>query len=96
MTTDPLTFAREALGCRPWGHALLGCISHKSADQPCPEATRLATLIEERDRAIRADECEQAAAMVRARVTADNADIGPNGRALERHRAARHRGDTNG
>ncbi|MBK7509864.1 MAG: hypothetical protein IPI16_17775 [Comamonadaceae bacterium] len=62
-----------------------------------------ADLIEALDRAIRADECDQIAAMVRARTTADNANVGPNGRVLERraitralrHRAARHRGDTN-
>ena len=68
--------------------------------------TRVAALIEARDREIRADECEQAAALVRARVTADNANLGPNGRSLERRaiakalreRATQHRteGDTNG
>ncbi len=79
------------------------CVQHGSLGWPCEEAVRVAALIEARDREIRADECEKAAALVRARVTADNADIGPNGRALERRaiakalreRAAQHRGDTN-
>ena len=103
MTPDPaLTFAQEALGCRE--HAGYNtCIEHGGPTWPCDEATRVAALIEARDREIRADECEQAAALVRARVTADNANLGPNGRVLERraitralrHRAARHRGDTN-
>ena len=106
MTPDPaLTFAQEALGCRE--HAGYNtCIEHGGPTWPCPEATRLAALIEARDREIRADECEQAAALVRARVTADNANLGPNGRSLERRaiakalreRATQHRteGDTNG
>ncbi len=103
MTPDPaLTFAQEALGCRE--HAGYNtCIEHGGPTWPCPEATHLAALIEARDREIRADECEKAAALVRARVAADNADIGPNGRALERRaiakalreRATQHRGDTN-
>ena len=103
MTPDPaLTFAQEALGCRE--HAGYNtCIEHGGPTWPCPEATHLAALIEARDREIRADECDQIAAMVRARTTADNANVGPNGRVLERraitralrHRAARHRGDTN-
>ena len=103
MTPDPaLTFAQEALGCRE--HAGYNtCIEHGGPTWPCPEATHLAALIKARDRAIRADECDQIAAMVRARTTADNANVGPNGRVLERraitralrHRAARHRGDTN-
>ena len=82
------------------------CAVHGASNYPlwpCGEAVHVAALIEARDAQIRADECEQAAATVRARVTADNADIGPNGRALERraivkalrHRAAQHRGDTN-
>lgn len=106
MTPDPaLTFAQEALGCRE--HAGYNtCIEHGGPTWPCPEATHLAALIEARDREIRADECEKAAAFVRARVTAHVADIGPNGRALERRaiakalreRATQHRteGDTNG
>ena len=101
MTPDPLTFAQEALGCERSGDA---CVDHPySGEWPCAWATHLATLIDARDREIRADECEKAAALVRARVAADNADIGPNGRALERRaiakalreRATQHRGDTN-
>lgn len=64
--TDPLAFAQEALGCyyspqrlvEPW------CLKHNSARWPCPEATRLAALIEARDREIRADECEEIAKAV--------------------------------
>lgn len=110
MIPDPLTFAHAALGCartprrsvEPLGY----CRTHDSCHWPCPEAVRVAALIEARDREIRADECEQAAALVRARVTADNANLGPNGRSLERRaiakalreRATQHRteGDTNG
>lgn len=64
MTPDPaLTFAQEALGCRE--HAGYNtCIEHGGPTWPCPEATRLAALIEARDAQIRADECEQAAALV--------------------------------
>jgi len=61
MTPDPaLTFAQEALGCRE--HAGYNtCIEHGGPTWPCDEATRVAALIEARDREIRADECEQAA-----------------------------------
>ncbi len=91
MTPDPaLTFAQEALGCRE--HAGYNtCIEHGGPTWPCDEATRVAALIEARDREIRADECEKAAALVRARVTVGPAHVGPNGRVLER--AAQHRGD---
>ena len=100
MTTDPLTFAQEALGCREFADYDT-CIEHGGEGWPCRDALRVADLIKARDREIRADECEQVAALVRARVTADHADIGPNVRALERRaitralreRAAQHRGD---
>ena len=103
MIPDPLTFAQQALGCRFASQLGPMCATHAADSWPCPEATRLAALIEARDREICADECDQIAAMVRARTTADNANVGPNGRVLERraitralrHRAARHRGDTN-
>jgi hypothetical protein len=106
MIPDPLTFAQQALGCRFASQLGPMCATHAADSWPCPEATRLAALIEARDAQIRADECEQAAALVRARVTADNANLGPNGRSLERRaiakalreRATQHRteGDTNG
>lgn len=76
------------------------CAVHGASNYPlwpCGEAVHVAALIEARDAQIRADECEQAAATVRARVTADNADIGPiarRERALERRaivKALRHR-----
>lgn len=53
MTPDPaLTFAQEALGCRRF--ASYGpCATHGDA-RPCLTADALATLIEARDRAIRA------------------------------------------
>jgi len=87
---DPLTFAQEALGCREHtGYNT--CIEHGGPTWPCFAATRLAALIEARDAQIRADECEKAAALVRARVTVGPAHVGPNGRVLER--AAQHRGD---
>ncbi len=94
MTPDPaLTFAQEALGCRE--HAGYNtCIEHGGPTWPCPEATRLAALIEARDREIRADECEKAAAMIHTLITRepiydlDNAIAG----AL-RARATQHRGD---
>ena len=65
MIPDPLTFAHAALGCartprrsvEPLGY----CRTHDSCHWPCPEAVRVAALIEARDREIRADECEQAA-----------------------------------
>ena len=54
-----LDFAVEALGCERSGAI---CVEHPSAGERfCPEATRLAALIEARDAQIRADECEQAA-----------------------------------
>ena len=102
MIPDPLTFAQEALRCREFADYDT-CIEHGGEGWPCRDALRVADLIKARDRAIRADECDQIAAMVRARTTADNANVGPNGRVLERraitralrHRAAQHRGDTN-
>lgn len=69
MATDPLTFAQEALGCREHTG-----IEHGGPTWPCLTADALAALIEARDAQIRADECEQAAALVRARVTADKAE----------------------
>lgn len=96
MIPDPLTFAHRWQRC--------GCAESPEAERgPNPQCVALAALIEARGREIRADECDQIAAMVRARTTADNANVGPNGRVLERraitralrHRAARHRGDTN-
>ena len=65
MATDPLTFAQEALGCartprrsvEPLGY----CRTHDSCHWPCPEAVRVAALIEARDREVRAD--AQAAAL---------------------------------
>lgn len=91
MIPDPLTFAQQALGCRFASQLGPMCATHAADSWPCPEATRLAALIEARDREIRADECEKAAALVRARVTVGPAHVGPNGRVLER--AAQHRGD---
>ena len=92
--TDPLAFAQEALGCyyspqrlvEPW------CLKHNSARWPCPEATRLAALIEARDAQIRADECEQAAESLGDLIIrfAPRTIAG----AL-RARATQHRGDTN-
>jgi len=98
MIPDPLTFAHAALGCartprrsvEPLGY----CRTHDSCHWPCPEATRLAALIEARDAQIRADECEKAAAMIHTLITRepiydlDNAIAG----AL-RARATQHRGD---
>jgi hypothetical protein len=57
-----LDFAVEALGCERSGAI---CVEHPSAGERfCPEATRLAALIEARDREIRADECEEIAKAV--------------------------------
>lgn len=64
MTTDPLTFAQEALGCRRF--ASYGpCATHGDA-WPCLTADALATLIEARDRAIRAAALEEAAGQCEA------------------------------
>lgn len=68
MIPDPLTFAHAALGCartprrsvEPLGY----CRTHDSCHWPCPEAVRVAALIEARDREIRADECEEIAKAV--------------------------------
>ncbi len=64
MTTDPLTFAQEALGCRrfaSWGP----CATHGDA-WPCFTADALAALIEERDRAIRAATLDESAGQCEA------------------------------
>ena len=56
MIPDPLTFAQQALGCRFASQLGPMCATHAADSWPCPEATRLAALIEARDREIRADE----------------------------------------
>ncbi len=60
MTTDPLTFAQEALGCREFADYDT-CIEHGGEGWPCRDALRVADLIKARDRAIRAAALEEAA-----------------------------------
>lgn len=64
MIPDPLTFAQQALGCRFASQLGPMCATHAADSWPCPEATRLAALIEARGREIRADECEEIAKAV--------------------------------
>ena len=92
MIPDPLTFAQQALGCRFASQLGPMCATHAADSWPCPEATRLAALIEARDREIRADECEQAAESLGDLIIrfAPRTIAG----AL-RARATQHRGDTN-
>ena len=92
MIPDPLTFAQQALGCRFASQLGPMYATHAADSWPCPEATRLAALIEARDREIRADECEEAAESLGDLIIrfAPRTIAG----AL-RARAARHRGDTN-
>ncbi len=65
MTTDPLTFAQEALGCREFADYDT-CIEHGGEGWPCEEAVRVAALIEERDRAIRAATLDESAGQCEA------------------------------
>ena len=92
MIPDPLTFAQQALGCRFASQLGPMCATHAADSWPCPEATRLAALIEARDREIRADECEEAAESLGDLIIrfAPRTIAG----AL-RARATQHRGDTN-
>lgn len=71
MTTDPLTFAQEALGCRVlarWAEFADydTCIEHGGEGWPCRDALRVADLIEERDRAIRAATLDESAGQCEA------------------------------
>ena len=93
MTTDPLAFAQEALGCREH-RDYNTCIEHGGPTWPCPEAVRVAALIETRDRAIRADECEKAATewLATEPQRSTYAHVRFFAKAL-RERAAQHRGD---
>lgn len=65
MTTDPLTFAQEALGCREFADYDT-CIEHGGEGWPCRDALRVAALIEERDRAIRAATLDESAGQCEA------------------------------
>ena len=65
MTTDPLTFAQEALGCREFADYDT-CIEHGGEGWPCRDALRVADLIKARDRAIRAAALEEAAGQCEA------------------------------
>ena len=57
MIPDPLTFAQQALGCRFASQLGPMCATHAADSWPCPEATRLAALIEALAAEMQSDTC---------------------------------------